>query len=380
MSHAALRTPKRKPTRAEDTPRSLYRKDDDLVLQSFVRKSEKRSGQGSRFGAATWDLTPVAFRENLPRKLSCLDFSTIADPQQQLTAKEYLWTRLNDCPIAGVHRARLAPTAASNTLSNLLRFMRFIAERAGRFNMRDVDQPLLDAYLAHVRSVEDRSPNTILKLISIPIDLHRHAGRLTLGGFSCRPWSGRSPYRIVGHIDRPADRGNRTARIPEAVIAPLLRRATQYVELFSTDILAARAELDALQSAKGGPQLPLPTRLAAYLFDRTARGRGIPMTSSPSASSPRRIDPITGTAEPPINYALIALQLGCPTTSLSSHEAYRQLIVHEAGRLGLEIGGLIPCPRSIPRPSARGANDSITALSSTRRGCCKRLVTSSAHT
>ena len=97
----------------------------------------------------------------MAQHLTRADFSTIADPWQRLTAKEYLWTRLNDHPIRGVHRVRLAPASASNTLSKLLRFMRFVSERAGRFSMQDVDQPLLDAYLAHTRSVADRSPATI---------------------------------------------------------------------------------------------------------------------------------------------------------------------------------------------------------------------------
>ena len=340
------------PTPAGDILRSIYRQDNELVLQSMLDRSTERSGQESRFEDVTWDLTPVAFREDLWRGIYRVDFSIVEDPRQQLTAKEYLWTRLNDRPIAGFHRTRLAPTSARAMLGSLVHFMRFVAARTGRFNMQDVDQPLLDAYLAHTRSVADRSPAAIGQLLSLPIDLNRHASRLTLGAFACRPWSGRSPYRIAGVVYQAADYGNRTARIPEAVIAPLLRRAIQYVEVFSNDIFAARRELDALQdlhAQEGWPRLPLRARLASYMGERAVCGRGIPMASRFATGLPRRIDSATGAREPALNFALIALQLGCEVQTICNYnDGYRDLILKAFERLGPEMGGLDTMPSIDP--------------------------------
>ena len=204
--------------------RSRHRDDSEPVLMPSVTRHRSKL-QLSKFGDDVWDLSPALDRENAPRWVSIIRFLDIVDPRERLTLKEYLWARLNGPPFAGAHRARLAPAKAYDTLGNLLRFTRFVREHRTRFKMRSVDQPLLDAYLASLKSVVGRSSNTILILVNIAIDLHRHAGRLTLGGFACRPWSGRAAHRIAGCVYRPADRGNRTARIPEAMIAALLKRA-----------------------------------------------------------------------------------------------------------------------------------------------------------
>ena len=59
---------------------------------------------------------------------------------------------------------------------------------------------------------------------------------------------------------------------------------------------------------------------------------------------PRPIDSATGLKEPPINFTLIAMQLGCPTTYLTDCKTRRRLILEAAGRLGFEIGGLDTMP------------------------------------
>jgi hypothetical protein len=205
-----------------------------------------------------------------------------------------------------------------------------------------------DAYLAHLRSTAHRSPNTLAQLLSVPIDLNRHSRRVTLGGFACSPWSGRSAYRIVGYQEHLGERGNRTPRIPEAVVTPLLRWAIRYVDVFSPDIIAARAELEALKRARGQdePASSVRLRLTSYLNKRASCSRGIPMLSSPAVGGPRRFG---GIREPAINYPLIALQLGCRKEVLvQNQEGCRQAIVNACRHLGPEMGELDTAPSVDP--------------------------------
>ena len=221
---------------------SKYRRDDEPVLAAMPLKPGSDPAMLSRFGDDRWNLHPAIFRENLPTTHRTLDFTTIADPLQRLTAKEYLWARLNERRPG--YQDRLAPSYAYVTLRTLRPFMTFVQAQTGAFIVAAVDQDLLDAFLADQRRHSLRSAARIAHLVNSVIDLHRHAGALTQGGFACEPWRGRPAVRIAGVVAGNAE--NTTPRIPDAVMAELLRWSFKYVDVFSPDILAARQELDAL--------------------------------------------------------------------------------------------------------------------------------------
>jgi hypothetical protein len=146
---------------------------------------------------------------------------------------------------------------------------------------------------------------------------------MTLGGFCCRPWRGRSAARVAGLPPKPMVAENRTPRIPEPVIVALLRWSLKYIDLFAADIFAARADLSRLEqvtrprdSAAGRP--PLIDRLNIYIGRRCAAGRGIPVSAVDRGGRRKPQSPSTDMPEPAINFHLIALQLGCDKRLLIS--------------------------------------------------------------
>src|SRR3546814_1714461 len=73
-------------------------------------------------------------------------------------------------------------------------------------------------------------------------DLHEWQHHLPTARLSFEPWPGRSPFSVAGAKHIAGE--NRTPRIPEAIMTPLLSWSLRYVTCYAGDILAARAELD----------------------------------------------------------------------------------------------------------------------------------------
>jgi hypothetical protein len=223
--------------------------------------------------------------------------------------------------------------------------MQFVARHAGAFAMHLVDQAMLDAYLAELRRERRRTAERVAHLLDVPIELDRYSPFLTLGGFCCRPWRGRPAARVAGLPPRPMVAENRTPRIPEPVIAALLRWSLKYIDLFAIDIFAARAELDRLEHAihlrhrAEGPAA-LIDRLDVYIGRRCANGRGIPISTFDRGGRRKPQSQSTGMLEPALNFHLIGLQLGCDKRVLISRPALRGRLERAIERLGGEIGGM----------------------------------------
>jgi hypothetical protein len=320
---------------------SRIRRDDELVLATQALKAGTNETTLSRFGDDRWDLAPAIFRENAARSVTVVNFSALHDPLQRLTAKEFLWARLNEpspCPT----QARMAPTCARSALADLTKFMAFVCGYLGVFALHQVDQTLLDAYLSELRAERNRTRERVAHLLNTPIDLDRYSPFLTLGGFSCRPWRGRPAVRIAGLSPQPQSADNRTPRIPEPVIAALLRWSLKYIDHFAADIFAARTEYEALRQnvVRGNKREATPAllnRVDAYIGRRCADGRGIPVSEHNRGSRPQAVGDAAQTS---INFHLIALQLGCDARFLISRPALRDRLVRAVERLGPEIGGM----------------------------------------
>jgi len=316
-------------------PWSKHRRADELVLAIQTLRPDADPERLSRFGDDRWDLLPAIFRENVPLGLTSVDFGVIADPLRRLTAKEFLWARMNEASPLPTQR-RMAPTTARTTLTGIASFMDFVARECGRFSMHAVDQPLLDAYLAELKSKQGRTAERITHLLAYPILFDRYGPYLTLGSFSCRPWRGRPAAQVAGSPRKPLTVENRTPRIPEPVIGALLRWSLKYIDLFSCDIFAARADLEALRAARfdraptGGD---LTDRLDLYIGRRCAAERGIPLRLANKGGDSQQ--PL----EARINFELIALQLGCKTAHLLE-PVRRERLDRAFTRLGGESGGM----------------------------------------
>jgi hypothetical protein len=294
------------------------------------------------FGDDHWDLTQAVFRENARRCHCTVDFGQVADFTQRLTAKEYLYAKLHE-PEGGL-RPPLAPASIRAVFNRLRCFMDFIESERGGFKLALMDQADLDAWLVHLRVGTTRASFQVAALLDIPIDLHAHAGYLTQGGFKFIPWRGRASFQIAGCPSGVQE--NSTPRIPEPVIAAMLRWSLHYIDEFASDILAARIELDKLETralkidvhkTPGDRTIGamVAERLAVYVASRRVAGRGIPVWSSDSYVA-STLDPM------PINYALIALHVGCATGDISQIPSNHKLVLDAVRELGTEIGGLCP--------------------------------------
>ncbi len=162
-------------------------------------------------------------------------------------------------------------------------------------------------------------------------------------------WRGRAAHRVAGRPPAPAE--NATPRIPEPIIGAMLCWALKYIEVYAPDILAARAELDALEArcarliardTRTGRAVAKTyrARVAKWLDTRRAAGRGVPIWErAPNAA--RRIDPLTGEQIPPYNLHLMRLHAGAPESGrVSQSDRTAQLIDEAAAELGIEVGGL----------------------------------------
>jgi hypothetical protein len=297
---------------------SIVRHNDDLVLATVPLKPGFDRSQLSRFADDYWNLSPAIFRENTGRFLMKLDFSIITDPRQRLIAKEFMYAKLQE-RLPSI-RNNLAPTSARAVLSRFIRFTTFVEGRTGDFVLADVRQELLDDYLTHLRKANRRAPPQISHVIDIVFDLfdlYRYSTFLTGGGLAFVPWKGRSSSEVAGCT---YNHENSTQRIPEPVISALLRWSLLYVDHFAPDIQAARAEIDALTARYETIRVdqinsPRPMarilhdRVAAWISDRRAVGRGIPVWQDFNNDA-ARLDVQTGVAPPPVNYHLIRLHVG----------------------------------------------------------------------
>ena len=321
---------------------SQYVRDGEGVLTGLQIRRGIPFASLPRFGDNHWDVTPAVFRENARRCHCTVDFAQLADPMQILTAKEYLYARLHEPE--GSLRPRLTPSSVRQVFNRLRRFMSFAESRRGRFKLSLLDQADLDAWLAYLQAGGQRGPYQVASLLDVPIDLHEHADRLSHGGFKFTPWRGRPAFQIAGC--RPIGLENSTPRIPEPVITAMLRWSLRYIDDFAADILLARAELDRLEArarkidvheTRGSRTIgaAVAKRLDAYIASRQAAGRGIPVWPD-DAHVFSRLDPV------PINYALIALHLGCITCEISQIDCNHARVLNAVREIGTEVGGMDP--------------------------------------
>jgi hypothetical protein len=340
MPDSAKRSPRR------SLPSAIY-EDDEPVLAGIPIRDDADRAQLPRFGDDLWDIGAAIFRVNARYSNYRLNFARIADPVTRRLAKEYVLARLR-IHVPG-YRAPCGASSAIRLLRYIQHFAAFLHSRIGAVDLGRVDQALLDAHLVHARDGGRRTPHETVKYVEVPIDLHHLSPWLTGGGIGPLPWRGRAAHRVAARPPAPAE--NATPRIPEPIIGAMLRWALKYVDVYAPDILAARAELDALEArsvrlmardALTGRAMASTyrARMAKWLDARHAMGRGVPIWErAPNVA--RRIDPLTGEETPPYNLHLMRLHAGARESGrISQSEPTARLIEEAAAEFGTEIGGL----------------------------------------
>jgi hypothetical protein len=305
----------------------------------------------SRYSDAIWDLGPAVFRENARRCHVTAHFEVVPDPAVARCLREYLYVRLNvDLP---GHRPRLPPAGLRQCFNRARRFFEFVRAELGACDLGRVDQKLLDRYAKLLRNRRCR-PIIIPQLIEVIFDLYAYSVHLPSSALPFEPWPGRSRSQVAGY--RFVAEENRTPRMPEAVIAPLLAWSLKYVTLFAPDILAARAELSRVeerQMALAAADAVLPpderrarrrARLTDYLEDRRRHGRGVPMWTTAHNGRVRR-NPNTGEITPPVNWMLLHQHAGIDAQAekkahLQLATGALDLVAAAIDVMGVETGGM----------------------------------------
>jgi len=324
--------------------------DDHPVLATAPLRPGFDRDDLSRYGDASWDLGPAVFRENARRCHVTVHFGTVPDPAVARCLREYLYVRLN-VEFPG-YRPRLAPGSLRQTFNRARRFFEFVRAELDTCDLGRVDQALLDRYAKLLRN--GRRPVIVAHLLEVVFDLHAYRAHLPTTALPIEPWPDRVRSHVAGY--RFVAGENRTPRMPEAVIAPLLAWSLKYVTLFAPNILAARSELLRLeerQAAFAGSDAGLHpderrsrrrARLADYLEDRRRQGRGVPVWTTAHNGIVRR-DPATGAVTPPVNWTLLHQHAGVDVhTEKKAHlqlsTGAPSLVAAAIDAIGIETGGM----------------------------------------
>jgi len=337
--------------------------DDRPVLASAPLKAGHAREELSHVGDPTWDLGPAVFRENARRCHVTVHFDVLEHADVQAAMRAYLYARLN-VGLPGYH-PKLPPASIRQAFNRARRFFAFARERLGRLDLGRIDQALIDAYARHLRDDSARRPVIVGQLLQVVTDLYHLRDHLPGGGLGFEPWAGQAAARVAGyrHV-----RENRTPRMPEEIVTPLLAWSLRYVTTFATDILAARVALDRLEAVRArllAAERGLPdaerrlrqrARLERYLARRARQGRGVPIWTT-AHNGATRIDPLTGDATPPINAHLLHLHAGIdavaePAMHLMLTTGAPDVIREAVASLGTEVGGM-DTPISIAPESGR---------------------------
>lgn len=305
----------------------------------------------SRYGDPSWDLGPAVFRESARRCHVTVHFGAVEDVSVREALRELLYARLNvDLP---GHRKVLSPGSVRQVFNRARRFFEFVRDELGVVDLHRVDQPLLDRYARHLKADRARQPVIVTHLLEIPFDLYAYRDDLPSGGLSFQPWAGRPPARVAGYRQVHE---NRTPRIPEAIISPLLAWSIRYVTEFASDIFAAREEMDRLE-AHCAALIEQDTaldhqhrrrqqrkRLEEYFGRLRSEGRGVPIWATAHNGTFLR-HPKTGVVSPPVNSHLLHLHVGIdaqaePRMHIQLTNGAPRQIRAAVRELGVEAGGM----------------------------------------
>ncbi|MEV5200513.1 hypothetical protein [Streptomyces sp. NPDC053720] len=287
-----------------------------LVLTGRPLRPEARLEQTSSFADDIWVLDPAWLRAD--RKPMTLNFTGLPQPLAA-TVKHLCHALLTEDLPPG--EPPLAVDSIHTYFSCLRAFLLWVDAR-GR-PLAELDGADLDAYHQHV---------VALRLHPTSVRRYRRAVRMLWIYRSGLPHHlaedpGRRPLWqswARAHSNRAAE--NRTDRIPEPVLGPLLIWALRWVDDFAEDVLQARDErdrIDARLPTSPDPLIALGDLLESY------RRRGQPLPAAP----PRLGAGHCGKPGPSL--AFLSRLLGYPKHRLTKNKP-RWLIADAARELGVD--------------------------------------------
>ena len=217
---------------------------------------------------------------------------------------------------------------------------------------------MLDAYRSSLVAATSATARHITRYLKPVIELHRLAAWLTCGGLGFLPWGGRTLYRVAGCGPRGDE--NWTPRIPELVIGALLFWSLKYIDLFSVDIFAARAELDGLEARfadRRGRTRDVVANMTEWIDQRRRMARGVPVWCDPVriGGAARKLSLDGKLKGEVLNMRLIGLQSGLNHTAIYESDEARRRLFLAADELGVEREEWTAPSRSIPTPVCLGA-------------------------
>lgn len=290
------------------------------------------TGRGPRFSDDIWDFRPFAPRSNGYLRL---DFTELPDEIAMLTAKEFIYSRIHRVVPLSYGSRTARPMKITNTYKDFIIVRQLFTElgKQGVTCLAQARQSHLDATARVWR--ETCVPNTLAVRIGVIQHLEAHSPYLTADRLTVVPWKGRPATQVAG---RRPDEENSTPRIPEPIMAPLLRAALFYVQTASRDLLAAQREIADLEQARAGGRCrhgEAVTKIEAFLDRRRQEGRGVPALPLYCLAQRPTAPVVDGVVQAP-NAALVALMSG--TNSFQGHPT--RLMEQIGAEIGYEEGGL----------------------------------------
>ena len=194
--------------------------------------------QLSRFEDKRWDLSPGIF-ENHSAKTS-LTFDVFPERWRR-DLKQYFWQLINDPAPRDLPAAPTRGRPAIRTISHarvpLARIFSWV-QNEGIGSLQDLSPAKLDLLLAHIGGLQLSHAGKANMITEVRrLWLHRDCVPAPLRMPDPSPWAGQRTRDLIGKEPRPAE--NRTPRIHDQSLVPLLGWALRFVEDFSEDIITS---------------------------------------------------------------------------------------------------------------------------------------------
>ncbi|MFJ2638735.1 hypothetical protein [Streptomyces sp. NPDC087511] len=281
-----------------------------------------------------WDLTPF-----VPRTAGTvrLVFSHGFDDDTAMrTAKAYMYSRFHRAVVASHVTAHVKPLKLTGAVQELacVRIVMDDLRGVGAGRLSEVSRDHLVAVLAVWKR---GSASSTASLVTTLKHISAHGPYLHPDALKVPTWPGRTAAAVAGRPPRPAE--NSTARIPEEIMAPLMRAAVFYVVIASKDILAARCEVRDLREAARRRPAHTHGRARAdfltFLAKRREAGRGLPALPLKAAYLRPNAPVADGVVQAP-NISLIELMSG----GTEFGQKLKRDVEAIAAEVGVEQGGL----------------------------------------
>jgi integrase len=302
-----------------------------FILRSRPLREHIELATTSRFSDDIWTLTPAVHQVH-KRQIS-LHFLDVPIQFRQ-TVKELIFALLViDLP-PGHKEIRVITIYARFLQIN--QFLVWVDQRGGMKLNSLTSQDLLD-FQMHIKSERNSRGNDLVKLASVRL-LWQFRSKLTSDTLPLDPHPLWFDATVHGRRQRSQARENRTPRIPEQVLAPLMTWALRWVEDFADDVLRARndwAELQATVPDVDRTRGVTTRRLTALLSEYRADRRPLPRVGM----TPK---PIQGRA--PVNLNHLAREAGVHQETISHQHMYWHLIQETLDEVGLDDATYLRTP------------------------------------